>query len=165
MKLKKKYIKNNHQFWNRKYEAPNTEGFIFRLKPWVIDKYIDYKKRKVEILNYGCGEGASSYHFLKSYSYIPHGVDISVPSIKACKLKFKKYKNNFKVISPEPSENDNFFNKKFDLIIAVENLYYLDDEDCEKRLISLKKMLKTNSTYLQTLYKFYQNRKRCGKKI
>ncbi len=50
MKFKREYIKKNHQVSNRKYEDTNAKSLIFRLKLWLIDKHIDFKKRKVEIL-------------------------------------------------------------------------------------------------------------------
>jgi len=136
------YLKKNFHFWNRKYFAPNVEGFIFRLKPYLLDKYIKFKKKKFEILDFGCGEGSNVIFFEKNYKFIPYGVDISSDSIRKCKSKCKKYKNNFKVINPKPNINDNFFNKKFDLIISTQVLYYLNDIDLKNRLISLNKMLK-----------------------
>ena len=41
---KKHYLDINRKFWNRKYYAPNTEGFIFRLKPKLLDKHIKKKR-------------------------------------------------------------------------------------------------------------------------
>ena len=138
------YLKKNFHFWNRKYFAPNVEGFIFRLKPYLLDKYIKFKKKKFEILDFGCGEGSNVIFFEKNYKFIPYGVDISSDSIRKCKSKCKKYKNNFKVINPKPNINDNFFNKKFDLIISTQTLYFLSDIDLKKRLISLRNLLKPN---------------------
>jgi hypothetical protein len=38
------YLNVNKKFWNRRYYAPNVEGFIFRLKPYLLDLYINPKK-------------------------------------------------------------------------------------------------------------------------
>ena len=38
------YNKINKKFWNRVYSAPNVESYIFRLKPWLLDLYINPKK-------------------------------------------------------------------------------------------------------------------------
>jgi len=147
----KTYLKKNFQFWDRKYFAPNVEGFIFRLKPYLLDNYINFKKKKFEILDFGCGEGSNIIFFEKNYGFIPFGVDISSDSIRKCKSKCKKYKNNFKVIDPKPDVNDNFFNKKFDLIISTQVLYFLSNNDLEKRLLSLKNLLKPNGFVFFTM--------------
>ena len=49
MKFKKEFIRKNHQFSNRKYEDLNVKNSIFILKFCLSDKYIDLKKRKLEI--------------------------------------------------------------------------------------------------------------------
>ena len=156
------YLDINRKFWNRKYYAPNTEGFIFRLKPKLLDKHI--KKKRLTALDYGCGEGSNINYLIKKYKFNGYGVDISEPSIKVCKKKIKK--KNFKVIKSEVNENDNFFNIKFDLIISVQVLYYLNNNDLKKRLISLNKMLKPNGYVFFTMmgvkneyWKFYSNKK------
>ena len=77
---------------------------------------------------------------IKKYGYDGYGVDISEPSIKNCQKKINKKK--FKHIDFEVNQNDNYFNKKFDLIISIQVLYYLNDIDLKNRLISLNKMLK-----------------------
>ena len=133
------YKKINKKFWNRVYNAPNVESFIFRLKPILIDLYINPKK-KLKVLDYGCGQGTSIHHLTKSYGYDGYGVDISEPSIKVCQKIINKKK--FKLIDFDVNQNDNFFNKKFDLIISVQVLYYLNNIDLKNRLISLNKMLK-----------------------
>ncbi len=40
----KKYSLLNKKFWDREYYSPNVEGFIFRLKPKLLDLYIKKKK-------------------------------------------------------------------------------------------------------------------------
>lgn len=139
-KMKEKnYLNTNKTFWNREYHAPNVEGFIFRLKPKLLDCHIPPKK-KLTVLDYGCGEGSNVDHFIRNYKYDGYGVDISEPSIKICKKKINKVK--FKLIDSKVNENDNFFNIKFDLIISIQVLYYLNNKDLEKRLLSLNNMLK-----------------------
>ena len=112
---------------------------IFRLKPKLLDQYINPKK-KLKVLDYGCGEGSNINYLIKKLGYDGYGVDISQPSIKVCKKKIKK--NNIKLINFEVKEDDDFFNTKFDLIISIDVLYYLNNKDLKARLISLNKMLK-----------------------
>jgi 2-polyprenyl-3-methyl-5-hydroxy-6-metoxy-1,4-benzoquinol methylase len=137
--MKNNYKKINEKFWNRVYDAPNVESFIFRLKPKLLDLFINPKK-KLKVLDYGCGEGSNIHYLIKKYRYDGYGVDISEPSIKNCQKKINKKK--FKLIDFDVHQNDNFFNKKFDLIISIQVLYYLNDLDLKNRLISLNKMLK-----------------------
>ena len=40
------YINLNQKFWNREYFAPNVEEFIFRLKPILLNQYINFKKKR-----------------------------------------------------------------------------------------------------------------------
>ena len=37
--------KQNFEYWNREYHAPNVESFIFRLKPYLLDKHFPTKKK------------------------------------------------------------------------------------------------------------------------
>ena len=137
--MEKNYKEINKEYWNRAYEAPNVESFIFRLKPLLLDLFINSKK-KLKVLDYGCGEGSNIHYLSKKHGYDGYGVDISESSIKNCQKKINKKK--FKLIDFDVNQNDNFFNEKFDLIISIQVLYYLNDIDLKNRLISLNKMLK-----------------------
>ncbi len=35
----------NHKFWDREFRSPNVESWIFRLKPKLLNLYIDPKKK------------------------------------------------------------------------------------------------------------------------
>ena len=134
----KNYLNINYDYWDREYHSPNIESFIFRLKPYLLDKYL--KKKKISALDFGCGEGANIKFFEKTYNWSIYGVDISKISIKNAQKNYSK-KNRFKVISPYPNEKDEFFKRKFDLIISIQTLYYLNNEDLKIRLKSLNEML------------------------
>ena len=154
---KENYLNINKKFWDRKYFAPNVEGFIFRLKAKLLDYHIPSKK-KLTVLDYGCGEGSNINYFIKNYKYDGYGVDIYNPSIEVCKKKINKKK--FKIIDSNVDENDNFFNVKFDLIISIQVLYYLNNKDLEKRLLSLNNMLKPGGyvffTMMSTKYHYFR---------
>ena len=163
--IKKNYLNINHQFWNREYYAPNVEAFIFRLKPKLLDLHISPQK-KLTVLDYGCGEGSNINYLIKTYNYDGYGVDISVPAIKTCHKKVKN-KKKFKLISSKVKKNDNFFNIKFDLIISVQVLYYLNNTDLKLRLTSLNSMLKPGGHVFFTMmsikneyYRFYSDKKK-----
>jgi SAM-dependent methyltransferase len=155
--MENNYKKINKKFWDKVYYSPNVESFVFRLKPRLLDLYIKQKK-KLKVLDYGCGEGANIQYLIKEFGYDGYGVDIAKQSIKVCHKKMNK--NKFKVIDFEVNQNDNFFKKKFDLIISIQTLYYLNDEDLKNRLVTFNKMLKPGGyvffTMMSTKSKFYK---------
>jgi 2-polyprenyl-3-methyl-5-hydroxy-6-metoxy-1,4-benzoquinol methylase len=61
----KSYLIKNFVFWNREYNAPNIESFIFRLKPHLLDRRFNLKnkKSKIKVLDFGCGEGSNLNFF------------------------------------------------------------------------------------------------------
>ena len=91
--MKKNYLDINKTFWQREFNSPNVENFIFRLKPKIIDLYINPKK-KIKILDFGCGEGANLEYFVKKYKYDGYGVDISRTSIKKAQKKLIRKESN-----------------------------------------------------------------------
>ena len=161
------YLEQQKTYWKSGYHAPNVEGFVFRLKPVLLDKFVNFSKKKdYNVLDFGCGEGSNVNYLYERYGFIPYGVDIAKIDIENCKKKYKKFRNNYKVIEAKPSLKDDFFNKKFDLIISIQTLYYLDNEDLKVRLESLKKMLKPGGLVFFTMmgvnhyyYKFYSEKK------
>ena len=42
--MKDDYRKINKKFWDREYHSPNVENLIFRLKPKLLNNYINPKK-------------------------------------------------------------------------------------------------------------------------
>jgi 2-polyprenyl-3-methyl-5-hydroxy-6-metoxy-1,4-benzoquinol methylase len=157
------YSDINHQFWNRKYYAPNVEGCIFRLKNKLLDLYI-HPQKKLTVLDYGCGEGSNINYLIKNYNYDGYGVDISKSAIKNCQKKINKQK--FKLISFKSTKNDKYFNVKFDLIISIQVLYYLSSCDLKLKLASLNSMLKPGGYVFFTMksiksdyYKLYSDKK------
>ena len=145
----KSYLDQNYNYWNREYHSPNVESFIFRLKSYLLDKYVN-KKKKLTVLDFGCGEGANIRYFEKVHGYTAHGVDISEISIKNAKKYYPK-KNKFKIIKNTYETGENLFNKKFDLIISVQTLYFLGEEELNIRLKAFNKILKKNGMVFFTM--------------
>jgi 2-polyprenyl-3-methyl-5-hydroxy-6-metoxy-1,4-benzoquinol methylase len=163
------YLNKNLSFWDRKYSSPNVESFVFRLKSVLLDKFCKfYKYQTYKILDFGCGEGANVMFFNKNYGFIPYGVDISSVSINVCKKKTKKFKKNFKIIDPKPSEKLNLFNEKFDLVIAIQSLYYMSDKDLQICLKCLYNHLKPGGMIFASMmgvknnsyYNLFSNKKK-----
>ena len=136
--MKKKIIDINNSYWQKKYSAPNVEGFVFRFYNKLLKHHI--KNKKIKILDFGCGEGANLDYFYKQLNFEPYGVDISNISIKVCKRKFKKIKNNFKLINFKPEYPPKLFfkNQKYDIITAIQSLYYLDNHNLELALKNIE---------------------------
>lgn len=147
--MQKNYLERNIHFWQRKFNSPNVESFIFRLKPKILDLYISQKK-KIKILDFGCGEGANLNYFIKKFGYDGYGVDISKESIIAARKRIGK-QNKIKLISGDVKNTDDFFNIKFDLIMSIQVLYYFSNNDLRKRLISFNNMLKPNGHVFFTM--------------
>ena len=65
-----------------------------------------------------------------------------------------------KLISGDIKKDDNFFKVKFDIIISIQVLYYLNNLDLKKRLVSLNNMLKSGGyvffTMMGTKNKYFQ---------
>lgn len=158
----KNYLKTNLKFFQRPYYANNVDSYIWRLKSHILDKYINPNK-KLRILDYGCGEGSNLEYFLKNYQYDCYGVDTSVNAVNVCK---KKKLKNIILIKSNVEKNDDFFNKKFDLIISINTLYYLNKYDLQKRLKSFENVLKPNGyvffTMVSVKSKFFT---KCSNKI
>jgi cyclopropane fatty-acyl-phospholipid synthase-like methyltransferase len=79
----------------------------------------------------------------------------------------KLYSDNFKLLENNKLlDIKDFPNVKFDLIIAIQSLYYLNKIDLNKTLITMKKLLKPNGVVFFTMiskkneyYKKYSNKK------
>ena len=158
------YIDINKKFWNRQYYSPNVESFIFRSYPFLFKDKLNKKNNK--IFDFGCGEGSALKHFVNNYNMEPYGVDISKTSIRECKKKLKFYKKNFSVVESKPKKNRKFFNTKFDIIIAVQSLYYLSNNHLNILLNNLNKNLNKNGIVFFTMistkheyWHYYSNKK------
>ena len=118
------YKKINEKFWNQGYYAPNVESFIFRFYGRFLKNY--YKKKKIKLLDFGCGQGAN-LNFFYEKGYECHGIDISKKDVSVAKKRYPKLKNNFTITSIVP-EYEKIPNN-LDVILASQSLYYLSKRD------------------------------------
>ena len=104
----------------------------------------NYKKKKIEVLELGCGTG-SNINALLHYNMNVTAVDISLESIKICKKKFKNKKNTkfLKLNMLDISK----INKKFDLIIDIFSSYNLNLAENNKLIKLVYKKLKDNGIF------------------
>lgn len=137
-----KYLSSNKEYWNKGYMAGNVESHVFRMFGRILKfEFGQDGSQNERTLDFGCGQGATSFFFRRN-GYEVFGVDISEVDINVAKDSIPDQKNNFSVIPPKPEENDLFFGGNFDLITAVQSLYYLDNDDLAIRLATLNNMLK-----------------------
>lgn len=135
------YSNVNYNFWQKGYFAPNVESFIFRF----YGHYLKNKKKNIKrILDFGCGQGAA-VNFFNQNKINTIGVDISKVDINHAKKRFKKFNKKFIHIKSLIDMKKKLNNTKFDVIIASQSLYYLNDKDFRRYIIELKKLMSEDS--------------------
>lgn len=132
------YLKKNYSFWQRGYEAPNVESFIFRFYGFYLKN-----KKNLKLLDFGCGQGAA-VNFFNKQKIDSVGVDISKTDIKNAKKKYPTYKKKFICIKSFEDLNNKKNLNKFDVIIASQSLYYLSNSDFKNLINILYNLLKKN---------------------
>ena len=70
------YLNSNYKSWSKIYNAPNVESVIFRLHGRILKNDLKLPKKKTVLLDFGCGQGASTNYFYKQ-GYDVYGIDIS----------------------------------------------------------------------------------------
>ena len=75
------YLRKNHEYYEKGYEAENIESYVFRFYGRILkhDFKMDGSKNE-KILDFGCGAG-SALKFFKSKGFNVHGADISAKDI------------------------------------------------------------------------------------
>ena len=134
------YLKSNLKSWSEKYDAPNVESVIFRLHGRILKNELNLPKKKTVLLDFGCGQGASTNFFYKQ-GYDVYGIDISQVNINIAKKRYPKLKNRFKICKPDVfNQNLKVFcnKKKISVIICQQSLYYFDKADFFKLLDQMK---------------------------
>jgi len=145
------FLKDNQGHWAKGYEAENVESFVFRPYGRIFKSEFSLLGTNNEkLLDFGCGQGAA-LQFFKSKGFDVYGIDISESVIRRCKEKMSDISSHFAVIPPEPSEHDVFFEGSYDLIIAIQSLYYYSDHYLKVRLKSLFNQMKPGSIIYATM--------------
>ena len=52
------YLTENYKYWQKGYDAPNVESFIFRFYGFYLKK-----RKNLKLLDFGCGQGAAVNFF------------------------------------------------------------------------------------------------------
>ena len=173
----KSYLQSNLDYWAKGYAAQNVESQVFRVYGRILKPDFGLSGQKSErVLDFGCGEGAT-LRFLKQQGFSVFGVDISVDKVLAflqrseadiarCAASMPDVAPNFQVIEPQPRADDVFFGGNFDLVTAIQALYYYSDEDMETRLQSLHAQMRPGAviyaTMMGTKMWYYQHSTEAG---
>ncbi|MCH7849434.1 MAG: class I SAM-dependent methyltransferase [Planctomycetes bacterium] len=145
------YLKRNSECWQAGYDAENVESFVFRPYGRIFKTEFGLTGSNHErLLDFGCGQGAA-LRFFRSKGFDVYGVDISETDIARCQETMSDIPDHFAVIAAAPSEEDVFFGGEYDLIIAVQALYYYSDSDLQRRLVSLHNQMKPGAILYATM--------------
>ena len=106
-------------------------------------------KDNPKLLDFGCWNGTHAKYF-QSKGFDSYGVDIVDKPIADIKHVNGLNPDNFSVINNE-TNLDELFDKKFDLILSNQVLYYLDDTVLKKRLNEFKSMLSNDGFVVFTM--------------
>ena len=179
-----KYLKNNYDFWQYGYNAPNVENVIFRLHGRILKpKYkLPSKKKATVTLDFGCGQGAIVNYF-HTQGYDAYGVDISKTDIEIAKKRYPHISHKFKICKPDVynTKMTKFTdNKKIYVITGQQAVYYFDRDHFLKLLKNFKQslvpngllyasMMSTKHTYFKyskkTKYKWLRETNFTGKRF
>ena len=106
------------------YGLVYPDGHVIRFHRHILEYELSMDGGKV--LDYGCGTG-SHLRYFEDNAYTPYGCDISAIAIESCRRLIPEHSQNFHVIPAVPRLR-NYFAESFDLIMANQVLYFLDND-------------------------------------
>lgn len=156
------YLSDNQEYWEKGYHAPNVDHPVFRFYGRILGPQFGLTGKDCEtLLDFGCGQGAAVDYFNRQ-GFQSYGVDISTTDLNVARARYPELQNRFAEVDPKPDTDDAFFDRKYDVIIAIQSLYYYSDADLQTRMESIYKMLKPNGVFYATMMgtendQYYQN--------
>lgn len=148
------YLERNYTYWKRGYKGypgENVESFIFRPYGRIIEKYFEsIGSKPTKMLDFGCGAGAPAL-FYRSKGFDVYGVDISEINIQRCKERMPDIADHFLVVEPTPEKKDDFWGGNYDLVIAVQSLYYFSNAHLQVVLKALYNQMATGGIIYATM--------------
>ncbi len=106
-----------------------------------IEEYKTYFNSKGKCLDLGCGIGQYSKQLIK-YGYDVVSADISDIALN----KVKDFNKN--VVKLDMRNKLPFSNSEFDLVFANLSIHYFSDEDTQKLLLEIKRILKDDGLFI-----------------
>ncbi|MFH2204211.1 MAG: class I SAM-dependent methyltransferase [Elusimicrobiota bacterium] len=148
------YLERNQAYWRRGYKGyadEHIESFVFRPYGRIIEKELgDRGAGPRKLLDFGCGAGAPARFFL-SKGFAVYGVDISEANIECCKRRMPEIADHFAVIDAAPDAGGNFWDGDYDLVVAIQSLYYFSNKDLRVALNSMHRQMKPGALIYATM--------------
>lgn len=146
---------NNTDAYTEKYmQGYGTmfpEGHVIRF----YEKFLKYElgitgAKNENLLDFGCGNGTHAIYF-QSKGFNVHGVDMIEQAIKVAKQRLpEKFGAQFLTITPGQSLSS-LFDKKFDVILANQSLYYIGNSQLRTTLKEIDDLLKPGGVVFFTM--------------
>jgi len=140
----------NQTEWENKYMKgygnQYVESHIVRIYFHIIKRY--YGLTSGRLFDWGMGNGINA-EFFKQHGFNVFGCDVSAKAIENALARMPELASAFSVINAcDPSLG--MPNMTFDLILANESIYYLDDNKVKQLLTCIRDRMSVNSLALVT---------------
>lgn len=140
------------EMYEKKYQAgygvQYPEGHIIRFYERVLRYELGMHGGR--ILDFGCGNGIHSKYFAEK-GFETYGVDVSRTVIEEIKNEGKLKSENYHLITPGQNLMELFEKDFFDVILANQSLYYLDNESLRRCVDELYALTKDNGVCFCTM--------------
>ncbi|ARN85051.1 class I SAM-dependent methyltransferase [Candidatus Nucleicultrix amoebiphila] len=148
---KSSYLVGNSRYWeNANYDATNVGHPAFKFYGLILKPDFNMTGENGEnLLDWGCGRGANVNYF-NQLGFKAQGMDMSESDIEVAKIRYPHIAHRFTRVSPSPSENTLPI-EKYDVITAIQSLYYLSNTDFKILIDSLYSALKPNGIFYATM--------------
>ena len=131
--------------WQKFFEENNGNNFPHQSLIIFFYRYLNkLKKKKLNILDLGCGTG-STLMLIKKNSFYVDFVDISITALK--KIENKNKNKNIKTFNKSFNEFLKHSKKKYDLIIDSTSLQHQNEDGIKQSFSLINKNLKKNGYF------------------
>ena len=131
--------------WQKFFEENNGNNFPHQSLIIFFYRYLNkLKKKKLNILDLGCGTG-STLMLIKKNSFYVDFVDISITALK--KIEKKNKNKNIKTFNKSFNEFLKHSKKKYDLIIDSTSLQHQNEDGIKQSFSLINKNLKKNGYF------------------
>lgn len=131
------------------YGLMYPDGHIIRIWETYLKTLFTEKHEAWTMLDFGCWNGTHATYF-KDKGFAVAGVDIVEEPVRMAAQANKKYQEQFHVITDATNLTD-LYNTSFDVILANQVLYFLDDVTLSKRLTEFDLLLKPDGFVVFTM--------------
>jgi len=133
------------------YGIQFPESHVIRTWVRVLQFELGWKPEdKRSFLDFGCGTGAHLAYF-EGLGFNVSGVDVAEDAISHCKERFSSHPEQFVTIAHAQNLEEVFQKNSFDLILANQSLYYLNDSELKDTLAQFKTLLKPGGVLLASM--------------